>query len=78
MTVGDVLLYDTDNEELKKMYIFEKKYYLIFIIFNMLITTFEHFNVRLNLEIPTKYTFKSNPSLKNYKNYINISEILIY
>ena len=41
----------------------------------MLIITCEHFRVQFNLEIPKKCTFKSNPSLKNYKNYINISEI---
>ena len=41
----------------------------------MLITTCEHFRVQFNLEIPIKCTFKSNLSLKNYKNYINISEI---
>ena len=58
---------DVDTEGLTNIYIFENNYYLIFIIFNMLITTYEHFRGQFNLEIPKKCTFKSNPSLKNYK-----------
>ena len=53
-----------------------KKYYLIFIIFNLLFTTCENYRVQLDSEIQfrntKKSTFKSNTSLKNY---INISEI---
>ena len=51
----------------------------------MLFTTSEYFRIQFNLEIPKKCTFKSNISLKNYKNYFiiiynirNINIILVY
>ena len=41
-------------------YICENKYYLIFIIFNMLFTICENFRIQINLEIPKNARLKSN------------------
>ena len=61
-------IYLYDNKYFYKNYIYkyiyyyicEKKYYLIFIIFNMLFTTCENFRIQINLEIPKNALLKSN------------------